>query len=61
MKKLLATAAIVASMALGMGAPAHAEYPEGPVQFVVPWPPGDFEDDRSRHAESNRQTCFCSE
>ena len=23
---------------------AMAEYPEGPVQFVVPWPPGDFED-----------------
>lgn len=24
--------------------PAAAEYPTGPVQFVVPWPPGDFED-----------------
>lgn len=24
--------------------PAIAEYPTGPVQFVVPWPPGDFED-----------------
>ncbi|WP_341864339.1 tripartite tricarboxylate transporter substrate-binding protein [Gymnodinialimonas sp. 57CJ19] len=24
--------------------PVHAEYPEGPVEFVVPWPPGDLED-----------------
>jgi tripartite-type tricarboxylate transporter receptor subunit TctC len=32
----LATAAIAA--------PAHAEYPEKPVEFVVPWPPGDLED-----------------
>ena len=23
---------------------AHAEYPNGPVQFLIPWPPGDFED-----------------
>ena len=23
---------------------AHAEYPERPVEFVVPWPPGDLED-----------------
>lgn len=23
---------------------AHAEYPEKPVQFIVPWPPGDLED-----------------
>jgi len=55
MKKLLATAAIVASMALGMGAPAHAEYPEGPVQFVVPWPPGDFEDILTRMIAADMQ------
>jgi tripartite-type tricarboxylate transporter receptor subunit TctC len=23
---------------------AQAEYPEKPVEFVVPWPPGDLED-----------------
>ncbi len=41
MKKLLTTAAFaVASLA----SPALAEYPTGPVQFIVPWPPGDFED-----------------
>jgi len=55
MKKLLATAAIVATMALGMGAPANAEYPEGPVQFVVPWPPGDFEDVLTRMIAAEMQ------
>ena len=35
--------ALAAAMALPAGA-ALAEYPEGPVQFVVPWPPGDLED-----------------
>jgi len=55
MKKLLATAAIVAAMALGMGAPAQAEYPEGPVQFIVPWPPGDFEDILTRMIAADMQ------
>lgn len=55
MKKLLASAAITAVMALGMGAPAHAEYPEGPVQFVVPWPPGDFEDILTRMIAADMQ------
>lgn len=55
MKKLLATAAIVASMALGVNAPAQAEYPEGPVQFIVPWPPGDFEDILTRMIAADMQ------
>ncbi len=55
MKKLLATAAITAVMALGMGLPAQAEYPEGPVQFVVPWPPGDFEDILTRMIAADMQ------
>jgi tripartite-type tricarboxylate transporter receptor subunit TctC len=29
-------------------APALAEYPERPVTFVVPWPPGDLEDQLTR-------------
>lgn len=33
----------VAALALGAGA-ALAEYPEKPVNFIVPWPPGDLED-----------------
>ncbi|MEM8750951.1 MAG: tripartite tricarboxylate transporter substrate binding protein [Pseudomonadota bacterium] len=36
--------AATASIALLAGAPAMAEYPEKPVEFVVPWPPGDLED-----------------
>jgi len=44
MKKLAAIAAITASTILGGAAPAFAEYPTAPVQFIVPWPPGDFED-----------------
>ena len=35
------------ALALAMAAiaaPAAAEYPEKPVSFIVPWPPGDLED-----------------
>ena len=41
MKKLLTSAAFALTALAG---PAFAEYPTGPVQFIVPWPPGDFED-----------------
>ncbi|AHD07823.1 tripartite tricarboxylate transporter substrate-binding protein [Phaeobacter gallaeciensis] len=37
----------VTALALATAAAAgavHAEYPEKPVEFVVPWPPGDLED-----------------
>lgn len=45
MKKSIAfaLAAAVSVAALGAGQ-ALAEYPEKPVQFIVPWPPGDMED-----------------
>lgn len=45
MKKFLTTAAVAVSMAAAIlpGA-ALAEYPEKPVTFIVPWPPGDLED-----------------
>jgi tripartite-type tricarboxylate transporter receptor subunit TctC len=42
MKNFL-TAAIVAAT-LGVAGAALAEYPEKPVSFIVPWPPGDLED-----------------
>lgn len=33
------------SLALAtLAGPALAEYPEKPVEFIVPWPPGDLED-----------------
>lgn len=41
-KSILAGAlAVTAAM---VAAPAMAEYPEKPVSFIVPWPPGDLED-----------------
>ena len=39
---LLARAAAAAVIALA--GPALADYPEKPVNFIVPWPPGDLED-----------------
>ncbi|MEM6620415.1 MAG: tripartite tricarboxylate transporter substrate-binding protein [Pseudomonadota bacterium] len=42
MKKLLTSAVLAVSTTLA-GA-AMADYPTGPVQMIVPWPPGDFED-----------------
>ena len=41
--KSLTALALVAATFFGSGA-AQAEYPEKPVQFIVPWPPGDLED-----------------
>ena len=35
--------------------PARADYPTGPVQFIVPWPPGDFEDILTRMIAKNMQ------
>lgn len=36
--------ALLAALALGLAGPVFADYPEKPVSFVVPWPPGDLED-----------------
>lgn len=41
--KTVLTATITA-ITLGLVGPALAEYPEKPVTFIVPWPPGDLED-----------------
>lgn len=38
------TTVAMAALALGLAGPALAEYPERPVTFIVPWPPGDLED-----------------
>ena len=43
MKKIFAAAVIGASVLCAAGT-AIAEYPEKPVSFIVPWPPGDLED-----------------
>ncbi len=44
MKKLAAIAVLTATTMMAGSLPALADYPDAPVQFVVPWPPGDFED-----------------
>ena len=38
------TAMALAVVAVAVTGAAQAEYPEKPVEFVVPWPPGDLED-----------------
>ena len=46
MKAFLKAAAAVASVVTSVAivGPVSAEYPEKPVNFIVPWPPGDLED-----------------
>ena len=41
---LAAAMTLTATFAMTLAGTARAEYPEKPVQFVVPWPPGDLED-----------------
>lgn len=45
MRKKLKGVLVAALAGIAMfAAPAMAEYPEKPVSFIVPWPPGDVED-----------------
>lgn len=44
MRNILTSVAVAAVLATGVAAPVLAEYPEKPVSFIVPWPPGDLED-----------------
>ncbi len=44
MKKSSLLGGAFALFAVALAAPAFAQYPEKPVSFVVPWPPGDLED-----------------
>jgi tripartite-type tricarboxylate transporter receptor subunit TctC len=49
------------AMALAMTAvagTAHAEYPEKPVEFIVPWPPGDLEDVLTRMIAEDFQETY---
>ena len=49
--------ALAAALALQAGV-ALAEYPEGPVTFVVPWPPGDLEDVLTRMIAEDFQAAY---
>lgn len=53
MKKFLTAAAFVATASAAL-----AEYPEKPVTFVVPWPPGDLEDVLTRMIADEFQAMY---
>ncbi|MFK7858355.1 MAG: tripartite tricarboxylate transporter substrate-binding protein [Granulosicoccus sp.] len=55
--RAIAVSLLSASM-LGLGGLAFAEYPEKPVQFVVPWPPGDLEDVLTRMIAEDFQEAY---
>lgn len=44
MNRHITFAAMTMAIAMMGATAAHAEYPEKPVSFIVPWPPGDLED-----------------
>ena len=54
MKRILATV-MLCMFSLIVTNPVRADYPTGPVQFIVPWPPGDFEDILTRMIAKNMQ------
>ncbi|ASM71394.1 MULTISPECIES: tripartite tricarboxylate transporter substrate-binding protein [Roseobacteraceae] len=55
-KTILATSTALAFLAAPIA--AVAEYPEKPVSFVVPWPPGDLEDVLTRMIAEDFQTKY---
>lgn len=44
MFKLTKSVTAIALAVASFSSAAKAEYPEKPVEFIVPWPPGDLED-----------------
>ena len=55
--KMILGSALALSMAALSGA-ALAEYPEKPVSFIVPWPPGDLEDVLTRMIAEDFQEAY---
>ena len=49
---------LLTACALALAGTAHAEYPEKPVQFIVPWPPGDLEDVLTRMIADDFQEAY---
>ncbi|MEZ5449919.1 MAG: tripartite tricarboxylate transporter substrate binding protein [Thiolinea sp.] len=59
MRKLLSTAIIAGLSCMTLlSSPAMAEYPEKPVSFVVPFPPGDLEDVLTRMIADDMQSTY---
>lgn len=59
MRKIISAALATAFVtAAAFMASAQAEYPERPVEFVVPWPPGDLEDVLTRMIAEDFQEAY---
>ncbi len=58
MKKIAGLMGASALAMLALTGAALAEYPEKPVEFVVPWPPGDLEDVLTRMIAEDFQTRY---
>ncbi len=58
MSILTKTFAATALALAAISGAAFAEYPEGPVEFVVPWPPGDLEDVLTRMIAEDFQEAY---
>ncbi len=56
MKDILKVGLCLTALAVPFG--AHAEYPEKPVEFVVPFPPGDLEDVLTRMIADEFQSTY---
>jgi tripartite-type tricarboxylate transporter receptor subunit TctC len=58
MRKTVSLGLAIATMIAGMPLPAAAQYPEKPVTFVVPFPPGDLEDVLTRMIAEDFQEMY---
>ena len=58
MNRMLKTACAAAMATVALGGLAAADYPERPVEFVVPWPPGDLEDVLTRMIAEDFQEAY---
>lgn len=58
MSKVMKSAAAMALAMAAIAGTAQADYPEKPVEFVVPWPPGDLEDVLTRMIADKFQATY---
>ena len=58
MSKFVTSLTAIALAASALAGTAQAEYPEKPVEFIVPWPPGDLEDVLTRMIAEDFQAAY---
>lgn len=58
MSKFATSLTAIALAVAALSGAAQAEYPEKPVEFVVPWPPGDLEDVLTRMIAEDFQATY---